>query len=552
MKNQSKNDLIGEILIVDDMPANLKLLDRILIEQGYVVRGAINGVLALNSVAREKPDLILLDIRMPGMDGYGVCAKLKENKRTCDIPIIFLSALDEPQFKVRAFEAGAVDYISKPFQVEEVLARVRTHLALEYSRKELLEARDHLEEKVQQRTNELKDREEKISLLLESTGEGIYAVDLDGTCIIANSACAQLLGYQSSAQLLGRNMHKLIHFKRPDGSTYQDEDCPILTAKKNLQFYKDYFRHANGELIPVEFSAYPLRHGKDIIGRVVSFYDISERNKMESIVVQAEKMLSVGGLAAGMAHELNNPLGGILQGLQNIQRRLSPQLAANREAAEKAGVDLNHVQLYLKLRNIFTFMANMAEAGDRAKNIVQNMLNFSYKGGTKICKENLNAISDKALELASIDYDLKKKYDFRKIEIIREYSSKLPLVPCISSEIQQVLLNLFSNAAQAIFQNRQQTPEHHAKITIKTTQEGNMAVIEVSDNGPGIDKDIQSKVFEPFFTTRTVGQGTGLGLSISYYIICEGHKGQISVKSMKGQGATFKICLPIDSSSSVM
>lgn len=204
MNKQSKNDSISSILIVDDMPANLKLLDNILIEQGYIVRGAINGVLALNSVAHKKPDLILLDIRMPEMDGYEVCAKLKQNQQTCDIPIIFLSALDEPQFKVRAFEAGAVDYISKPFQVEEVLARVYTHLALAYSQKELIKAHDKLEEKVQQRTNELKDREEKNQFIIRVYGRGYLCYRYKRTLYYCQSGLCPTAGLSINSTTAGK------------------------------------------------------------------------------------------------------------------------------------------------------------------------------------------------------------------------------------------------------------------------------------------------------------------------------------------------------------
>jgi len=545
MNKQSKNDSIGNILIVGDMPPNHKLLDSILVEHGYIVHGVINSELQLNSVAHKKTDLILLDIRVPEMGGFEVCSKLKQNQQTCDIPIIFLSALDETQFKVRAFEAGAVDYILKPFQHEEVLARVNTHIALSHSQKKLIKARDKLEDKVQQRTLELKDREEKINLLLESTGEGIYVVDTEGICILVNPACAELLGYQSTMQLLGKNMHNLVHARRLDGSAFPIETCPILSIQKPIQLIKDQFCCANGDFLPVEYSAYPMQQGEKIIGTIVSFYDISKRNQMEAMMIQAEKMLSIGGLAAGMAHELNNPLGGILQGLQNIQRRLSTQFSANIEAADKVGIDLNQLQLYLEQRQIFLFMDKMMEAGNRAKNIIQNMLKFSHKAGSKIHKENINIIIDKALELAASDYDLKKKYNFRDIEIICNYSVSIPLVPCIVTEIQQVLLNILNNAAQAICKNKQQNPQYHAKIMIKTAQEENMAVIEVQDNGSGMDEQVRRKVFDPFFTTRPVGQGTGLGLSISYFIICDAHHGQISVSSNKGEGSTFKICLPI-------
>ena len=127
----------ANVLIVDDTPANLRLLSKMLAEQGYQVRPVPDGSLALAAAQAEPPDLVLLDIRMPEMNGYQVCEHLKADAQTRDIPIIFISALDATQDKVRAFTAGGVDYVTKPFQVEEVFARVETHLALRKLQRQL-------------------------------------------------------------------------------------------------------------------------------------------------------------------------------------------------------------------------------------------------------------------------------------------------------------------------------------------------------------------------------------------------------------------------------
>jgi two-component system sensor histidine kinase/response regulator len=137
-----------DILIVDDTPNNLVLLSAILHQQHYSVRKALNGKMALRSVAMKPPDLILLDIKMPEMNGYEVCTQLKADPKTQDIPVIFLSALDDVLDKVKAFEVGGVDYITKPIQAEEVLARVKTHLTLRQLTKTL-------ELRVEERTTEL-------------------------------------------------------------------------------------------------------------------------------------------------------------------------------------------------------------------------------------------------------------------------------------------------------------------------------------------------------------------------------------------------------------
>ncbi|MES9887960.1 MAG: ATP-binding protein, partial [Candidatus Sedimenticola sp. 6PFRAG1] len=156
----------------------------------------------------------------------------------------------------------------------------------------------------------------------------------------------------------------------------------------------------------------------------------------------------------------------------------------------------------------------------------------------------LDQLVDQALELAAVDYDLKKKYDFRKVEITREYDSELPQVNCIASEIQQVLLNIFRNAAQAMHMAEEKAETSRLKLRVMKKSE--MVCIQVEDNGPGMEEETRKKAFDPFFTTRPVGEGTGLGLSVSYFIVTQEHNGRISVDSQPGKGTTFTVCLPIE------
>lgn len=293
---------------------------------------------------------------------------------------------------------------------------------------------------------------------------------------------------------------------------------------------------------------YPLKVNA-IVGAVIRVDDVTERIRMEQLMTQTEKMMSVGGLAAGMAHELNNPLGGMMQGLQNIKRRLSPELNKNREVADELGLDLEKVHEYVQRRQIEHFIESIAEAGHRASEIVTNMLNFSRKPEIEVHPEEMGSLIDRTLELASVDYDLKKKFDFRAIEIRREYDAGLPLVPCVASEIQQVLLNLLRNAAQALYTQKGRTEP--ACITVRTRQKDDLACIEVEDNGPGMDEETRRRVFEPFYTTKAPGEGTGLGLSVSYFIMHDEHGGSIDVESEPGKGTKFILCLPMRTTVSV-
>ncbi len=270
--------------------------------------------------------------------------------------------------------------------------------------------------------------------------------------------------------------------------------------------------------------------------------DITERKKTQQMMIETEKMLTVSGLAAGMAHEINNPLGVILQSLQNIERRVRPDLKPNIEDAQKIGVDLERVREYLKKREILDFIATSRRAGERAAKIITNMLAFSRKGRSGIFPANIHKVIDNSIELAQSDFDLKKKFDFRNIRIVREYSNNLDWVSLNETEIEQVLLNLLKNAAQALSQQKSPEPA----IVIRTDLQGNHAVITVADNGPGIPQDLQKRIIEPFFTTKEIGTGTGLGLYVSYAIITNNHKGSFSVDSTPGEGARFTIRLPID------
>lgn len=168
----------GEVLIVDDTPANLKVLVDLLSTHGYKVRPAVNGRQALAAIEQRSPDLVLLDIRMPGMDGFEVCVEIKANPQWCDIPVIFISAQDSAQDKVRAFEVGGIDYVTKPFEAQEVLARVNTHLRLRRMQRELAEQNQLLEARVAQRTAELAESEAHFRSLVERSPDIVYRYSL--------------------------------------------------------------------------------------------------------------------------------------------------------------------------------------------------------------------------------------------------------------------------------------------------------------------------------------------------------------------------------------
>jgi len=297
-----------------------------------------------------------------------------------------------------------------------------------------------------------------------------------------------------------------------------------------------------GERRYQDVTIYSLGDAKEH-GAVLIIEDVTERVHMEEILVQNEKMMSVGGLAAGMAHEINNPLSGILGAVQNIFNRISPDNSANLKLGNELGVDVSGVHAYMEQRGILRFLEGIRESGIRAARIVSTMLNFSRASSKDKELHDLRDLLEASVELASKDYNLKTKYDFKGITIIRDYASDLPKVAVIASEIEQVFLNILTNAAQAL-SARMQTPKD-ATITLRLLREEEAVRVELQDNGPGMDANRRKRIFEPFYTTKAPGEGTGLGLSVSYFIITRNHGGTLTAESVAGKGTTFVVRLPV-------
>ena len=292
----------------------------------------------------------------------------------------------------------------------------------------------------------------------------------------------------------------------------------------------------------MDITIYPLITN-GITGAVIRIDNVTDRIRMEEMMIQSEKMLSVGGLAAGMAHEINNPLAGIIQSMQVIQNRLLLDTPKNAAAAENSGISIKALQTYIKARGIDKMIENVSASGKRAASIVSNMLSFSRKSAYKFEMHDIAELLDKTVELASSDYDLKKKYDFRQIKILREYAPDVGPVLCEMTKIQQVFLNILKNGAQAMVAKEYegQSPS----FTFRLYKDQSLLKIEIEDNGPGMDIETRKRIFEPFFTTKDVGEGVGLGLSVSYFIITENHNGTMTVESSLGIGTKFSIGLPI-------
>lgn len=280
-----------------------------------------------------------------------------------------------------------------------------------------------------------------------------------------------------------------------------------------------------------------------MIGIASLVNDITDRKRTEELMIQSEKMMSIGGLAAGMAHEINNPLAGMIQNSQVVYNRLTKNLPSNNKVAEEIGTSMTVIKNFVEKRGILKQLESINKAGGQAAKIIENMLSFARKGDSTRREHHLSDLIDQTLELAKTDYDLKKSYDFKQIEITREYTP-CPQVLCEGSKIQQVLFNIIKNASEAMWEENQ--VQKKPKLILRLEKKQDRVCVEIEDNGPGMDDVTRKRIFEPFFTTKEISKGTGLGLSISYFIIVDDHGGEMDVESTLKSGTKFIIKLPIN------
>ena len=466
----------SKILIVDDTPANLQLLTSMLVEQDYQIFSAISGKVALNVVQKALPDLILLDINMPGMNGYEVCEQLKVNEKTRNIPVIFVSALSETLDKVKAFTVGGVDYVTKPFQAEEVLARVKNHLQLH-----------QLQQQLTAQNKELHDTLEELRTTQQE--------------LIQSEKMAAL------GQLIAGVAHEI---NTPLGAINSTVSSIKKFLNQTLVQLPEFFRSLDEQQLPVFLTLLQRALTKETMLSAKE-----ERKLRRKLIRQLEEIeIENADFVADTLVEMG------------IYENFEPWLSLLQSSDSKR-------ILYIadKLSNLSRNSQTIDIAAQRASKVVFALKSFSRYNQ---CGEKTKAEITKELETVLVLYHNKIKSS--SIEVIKHYT-QIPLIWCYADELNQVWTNLIHNALQAM--------DFQGILTIDVFQQDNKVIINIIDNGKGIAPEIKDKIFEPFFTTKRAGEGSGLGLDIVKKIV-EKHDGNIIVESQPGE-TKFTVSLPIDS-----
>jgi PAS domain S-box-containing protein len=524
----SANTPKPSILIVDDVPANLDLLASILREHGYEARPVTSGRLALAAAKADPPSLILLDINMPEMNGFEVCERLKADKTLEDIPVLFLSALTETSDKLKAFSMGAVDYITKPFQSEEVCMRVGTHLNLRRLQAEVERYSKHLEDLVQEKISEIssnvtkrkraEDELHRLATVVDQAGEAVCITDLSGIIQYVNPAFERITGYVRE-ETLGKTPRIL-------WSGAQDEDFYRnlweTISSGNRWEGRIINKRKDGTLYTETGTISPMY---DASGRIVNYVsvkrDISEHLQMEALLNQAQKMEVVGRLSGGIAHDFDN--------LLSVITCYAQMLLTDPDLNDSARPQIQEIM----------------RAGESASALTRQLLVFSRR----------HVIAPKCVDLGNIVSDMNKMLKRllgKRISIRLENNPGLWRIKADPVQMQQIIMNLAVNARDSMpeggkiivkTENLKLEGDNHMLNSSSGVPPGSYVMLSVCDTGCGMSEEVRKHIFEPFFTTKDLGKGTGLGLATVYGIVKQS-KGHIDVQSALGKGTTFRIYLP--------
>jgi PAS domain S-box-containing protein len=517
---QAQGEDRPRVLLADDN-ADMREYLRRLLEVDYEVVATPDGEAALAAAQERRPDLVLTDVMMPRLDGFGLLGRLRSDPRTRTLPIILISARAGEEAQVEGVARGADDYLVKPFTARELLARVATHLALARARgemeAELSRSRQEVEDRVAERTLELRESEARLQGFIRHSIAAIAFKGLDGRYLLINPRMEAALG-RPSREILGRTNEDL--FTLEVCARARERDQRVLGLRQDVQEEEQWI-HGDGSTRHYLVTEFLL---EDALGQAwglgVLAHDITECKRADQAMLQSQKLESLGVLAGGIAHDFNNLLGA-MQG--NVD------LAMTESSLDQA------------LPYLETLRGLMA----KGSGLLRQLLAYSGRGKSSVRPLDLNQLVEEMTHL--LGTSISKKATMRL-----NLHPHLPLMEADPAQIQQVVMNLVINASEAM-------GEQNGVITLSTRLEevgptapdsiqedqpirpGPHVALEVSDNGCGMAPEVLKQIFDPFFTTKFTGRG--LGLSAIHGIV-RGYRGSIQVSSEPGRGSTFKLLFP--------
>ena len=538
MRDNYNEDHIPEILIVDDMPDNVRMTSLVFKEKGYKVRIALSGKLALQAVQDNLPDLILLDIDMPEMDGFEVCEQLKTDDNLKKIPVIFISSMCETIDKVKAFKVGGVDYVEKPFLGAELFARIETQLKIRNLQHEVSCHNQRLETLVHERTAQLastcheleqshfklQESEKRYRRITEEITDYVYTVTVrDGRALETRHgmACEAITGYK--AQEFAEAPLLWINMVPPEERDEIVEHVKKILAGKELPAIEHRIVRKDGQIRWVIDKAVLHFDFNDVLVSyegVIS--DITERKQAEDKLIrtkeelelahnklieasQSERLALTGRIAANIAHEIRNPSTSASLALAQLRCTLKPK--------EKQVICLEIIE-----RNI-----------NRINYLVDEMLNCARPLELNLKPHDIHEILGLAIQSAEM------KMKVKKIRLMKKFTAVEPTVKVDKEQIGRVFLNIIINAIDAMSKKGD-------ILTIVTENNGEVFLIKIKDTGKGIPEGDIIKIFDPFFTSKP--SGIGLGLATCYSVVVR-HGGTIEVSSEVSKGTIFTVTLPV-------
>ncbi|MBE9168616.1 response regulator [Pleurocapsales cyanobacterium LEGE 06147] len=494
MSTQSANKPKADILVIDDTPENLALLSQMLTEKGYKVRSVTKGSTGIRGAKAALPDLILLDVKMPQMNGYEVCEQLKADERTRNIPIIFISALGDVGDKVKAFQAGGVDYITKPFQVEEVLARVDTHLIIQRLQNQLQQQNTVLQQEIKERAA----AEEKFAKAFRSCPSPIAIATLaDGHFVDVNRSFLMMSGY-TQEEIIGRPMAEIYSESAMATFTEVVQQSQQKGFVRNQEFQ---FSTKLGAIKIVLLSLELIELGGTPCSLSI-LNDITERKRLENEFISL------------VSHELRTPMTSMMGALDLLS---SGQLGTLTDQGKQVlDIATKNTERLIRLVNDILDLERMKSGKITMKKVRCNMAQLLIQA-----VETMKPMAEQArvnLKLEPCSVELEVDPD----------------------RIIQTFTNLLSNAIKF--------SEPGKTVWLKSVLNSKHLQITVEDRGRGIPADKLQVIFERFQQVDTSDSrqkgGTGLGLAICRHIV-EQHDGRIWVESEFGRGSTFYITLPL-------